>query len=131
MNPALVSGITGAAPIWHKLMVKVLEKKPDLWPTKPDGIVGTQICSLSGLLPPNETGDPGCPTRFEYFIRGTVPTQRENLKTSVLIDKSTGDIAQPGKTDNVEPQEHQVLNDGLSQWCLDCQHQDNNPVIIK
>jgi penicillin-binding protein 1C len=132
MNPYLVSGITGAAPIWNKLMIKVLKGKPDLWPKQPDGIVGARICSLSGLLPPNDSteGDPGCPIRFEYFIKGTVPTAREQLKQQVLIDKSTGDLADPGKTDNVEMQEHQELFDGLSKWCLDCPHPDNKPVFI-
>jgi len=133
MNPYLVSGITGAAPIWNKLMTKVLAGKPDLWPKQPDGIVGARICSLSGLLPPNtsDQGDPGCPIRFEYFIKGTVPTQHEQLQQQVLIDKSTGDLAASGKTDNVEMQSHQVLSDGLSQWCLDCPHPDNKPVYIK
>ncbi|HUD19372.1 MAG TPA: transglycosylase domain-containing protein [Patescibacteria group bacterium] len=131
MNPALVSGITGAAPIWHKLMVKVLQGKLDLWPTMPDGVVGARICSVSGLMPPNDQGDPGCPIRFEYFIKGTVPTQKEQLQQPVIIDKSTGDIAEPGTTDPVETQVHPVLNDGLSQWCLDCQHQDNKPILIK
>ena len=133
MNSALVSGITGAAPIWNKLMEKMLEGKPDLWPKQPDGIVGARICSLSGLLPPNpsDQGDAGCPIRFEYFIKGTVPTEREQLKTSVLIDKSTGDLAAPGKTDNVEPQDHQVLSDGLSKWCIDCPHPDNHPTVIQ
>jgi 1A family penicillin-binding protein len=131
MNPWLVSGVTGAAPIWHKLMTKVLEGKPDLWPKQPDGIVGTRVCSLSGLLPPNDNpDDPGCPIRFEYFIKDTIPTQREQLKQNVLIDKSTGDLAEPGKTDNVEFQEHQVLSDGISRWCLDCTHVENKPVII-
>lgn len=133
MNPWLVSGITGAAPIWNKLMTQVLKGKPDIWPKQPEGIVGTRICSLSGLLPPNpsDQGDPGCPIRFEYFIKGTVPSEREQLKQSVLIDKSTGDLAEPGKTDNVEFQDHQVLSDGLSRWCLDCQHPDNKPVYIQ
>jgi membrane carboxypeptidase/penicillin-binding protein len=133
MNPYLVSGITGAAPIWNTLMTKVLKGKPDLWPKQPDGIVGARICSLSGLLPPNDNteGDPGCPIRFEYFIKGTVPTQREQLKQQVLIDKSTGDLAAPGQTDNVESQSHQVLSDGLSQWCLDCTHPDNKPIYIR
>lgn len=132
MNPALVSGITGAAPIWNILMSNVLKGKPDLWPKQPDGIVGARICSLSGLLPPNpsDQGDPGCPIRFEYFIKGTVPSEREQLNQSVLIDKTTGDIAAPGKTDNVEMQTHQVLFDGLTKWCLDCPHTGNTPTVV-
>lgn len=132
MNPALVSGVTGAAPIWHKLMVKVLSGRQDLWPKQPDGIVGTRVCSVTGLLPPKDGDDAGCPIRFEYFIKGTVPTTREQIKESVLIDKSTGDIVEPNKTGaDVEPQEKQVLHDLLSQYCLDCQHPENKPVFIK
>ncbi len=134
MNPALVSGITGAAPIWNKLMRKVLEGKADVWPKQPEGIVGAQICALSGLLPPNpdpNAPDRGCPTRFEYFIRGTVPTQQEQLKQAVMIDKTTHDLASPGQTDNVEPQEHQIARDPVSIWCLDCPHPEEKPVLIK
>ena len=135
MNPYLVSGITGAAPIWHKLMVRAIAGKPDIWPKQPDGIVGAQICTMSGLLPPNpdpNAGDKGCATRFEYFIKGTIPTQRENLKQSVLIDKDTGDLVEPNKPNaNVEMQDHQVISDGISRWCLDCPHPEGKPVFIK
>ncbi len=134
MNPALVSGITGAAPIWNKLMRKVLSDKPDVWPKQPDGIVGAQICALSGLLPPNpdpNAADRGCPTRFEYFINGTVPTQIEQLKQGVMIDKTTHDLAAPGQTDNIEPQEHQIVRDPISMWCLDCPHPEEKPVLIR
>ena len=131
MNPALVSGVTGAAPIWNKLMRRVLQDTADIWPTQPEGIIGTQICSLTGLLPPGEGDDKGCSTRFEYFVKGTVPTGRESLKQQVLIDKATGDLASPNQTDNIEMQEHQVLRDALSSWCLDCQHPENKPVIIR
>lgn len=135
MNPYLVSGITGAAPIWHKLMVRAIAGKPDIWPKQPDGIVGAQICTISGLLPPNpdpNAGDKGCATRFEYFIKGTIPTQRENLKQSVLIDKDTGDLVEPNKPNaNVEMQDHQVISDGISRWCLDCPHPEGKPVFIK
>ncbi len=132
MNPALVSGVTGAAPIWHKLMVKVLEGKSDIWPKQPDGIVGARVCSLSGLLPPNDGDDPGCPVRFEYFIKGTVPTEREQLKKSVLIDKDTGDIVQPNKAGaNVEPQEKLIIKDPLTEYCLDCQHPDHTQNYIR
>lgn len=132
MNRALVSGVTGAAPIWNKLMKKSLEGKPDIWPKQPENIVGAQICTVSGLLPPNPDGDDkGCVTRFEYFIKGTVPNQRENLKQQVQIDKTTGDLASPGQTDGVETQEHQVLRDAMSTWCLDCTHPEEKSVLIK
>lgn len=134
MNPLLVSGVTGAAPIWNKLMKRVLLGKQDIWPKQPDGIVGAQVCAMSGLIPPNpdiNAADRGCPTRFEYFIKGTVPTAREQLKQQVLIDKSTGDLAAPGKTDNIEMQEHQILHDPVSTWCADCPHPDPKPVFIR
>ena len=128
MNPALVSGVTGAAPIWNILMTKVLYGKPDIWPKQPEGIVGAQVCALSGLLPPEGEG---CATRYEYFIRGTVPYQREQLKQPVLIDTTTGDIARPDVTENINPEERSVLSDKMSLWCLDCQHEENKPVIIR
>ena len=132
MNPSLVSGVTGAAPIWNKIMTHALRGKPDVWPKQPDGIVGAQICAVSGLQPPNPEGDDkGCPTRFEYFIKGTVPTQRENLKRQVLIDKTTGNLALPNQTDNVEMQEHQVVFDDVSTYCLDCPHPEGKVVLIK
>lgn len=132
MNRYLVSGVTGAAPIWHKLMVRALQGKPDIWPKQPENVVGAQICVISGLLPPNPDGsDKGCATRFEYFIKGTVPTEKENLKQQVLIDKSTGDLAAPGVTENIEMQEKQIMKDPISQYCLDCQHSDNKPTFIK
>jgi len=74
--------------------------------------------------------DRGCPTRFEYFIKGTVPTERENLHQPVLIDKSTGDMAPIGKTDNVEMQDHQILKDPVSTYCLDCPHPAGSAVFI-
>lgn len=132
MNQALVSGVTGAAPIWNKIMKRVIEDKPDVWPKQPDGIVGAQICTISGLLPPNPDGDDkGCATRFEYFIKGTVPNQRETIKRQVLIDKSTGDRALPNQTDNVEMQEHQILSDEVSTYCLDCPHPDGRATLVK
>jgi 1A family penicillin-binding protein len=132
MNRSLVSGITGAAPIWNKLMAHVLTGKPDIWPNQPEGIVGSQICTTTGLLPPNpDTGEPGCQTRFEYFIKGTVPNARESLRQHVNIDKATGDMATPDKTEDVETHERSVVSDAVSTWCLDCQHQDNKATIVR
>jgi len=134
MNNALVSGITGAAPIWNTLIRRVLQGKPDIWPKQPDGIVGAQVCTVSGLQPPNpdaEGDQKGCQTRFEYFIRGTVPKTPEITTREVWIDTTTGDIAAEGKNDTLQLQTHQVLTDGISQWCLDCARTEEKPVIIK
>ena len=136
MNNALVSGITGAAPIWNKIMSHILAGQPDIWPQQPAGIVGAQVCDITGLLPPNPDpnagpNDKGCTTRFEYFIKGTVPTQRQNLTQTVAIDKTTGDLAQPGQTDNIDMQQHQVLGDGITRYCLDCNHSQDKPALVK
>ena len=134
MNPYLASGITGAAPIWNKIMSSVLQKQPDLWPKQPAGIIGSQICSSSGKAPPNQdpnAPDKGCPTRYEYFIKGTIPTETESLKQTIPIDKETHQPAPPGKTDNIEMQEHQVLRDMFSTYCIDCSHDKEQPTIIR
>lgn len=133
MNQALVSGVTGAAPIWNKLMRRVLEGKADIWPKQPEDIVSAQVCELSGLLPPGEGDDKGCAARTEFFIKGTVPAGRESIKQSVIIDKDTGDIVEPNKEGaNVEVQEHQVVRDALGTvWCLDCPHPEEKPIMIK
>lgn len=131
MNGRLVSGVTGAAPIWNKLMRKMLEKQPDIWPKQPDGIVGAQICTMTGLLPPNDGDDKGCGTRFEYFIKGTVPTEREKIRQPVIVDKNTKNIALPNQTENIEVQDQDLIRDSLSVYCLTCNHQDEKPYFIR
>jgi 1A family penicillin-binding protein len=128
MNPALVSGVTGAAPIWNKLMSRLLKDQPDIWPKQPEDIIGAKVCSVSGQLPaPNgET----CNARYEYFIKDTVPTQTETLKQAILIDKTTGELASPTQTENVEPQEKLVIKDNYSTYCLDCPHNDAKTVLV-
>jgi penicillin-binding protein 1C len=131
MNRNLVSGVTGAAPIWNKIMKRVLLGKPDIWPKQPTGVVGAQICTTSGLLPPNPDGeDKGCITRYEYFKEGTVPKEKEQMKQTVAIDPATGDLAPPGKTDGVEMKEHLILKDPLSTWCVDCTHPEKASIFI-
>ncbi len=117
MNPYLTSGVTGAAPIWNKITTQVLKDKKENWPKKPDSVVGLQICPLSGLLPQE---DNSCGPRFEYFIKGTEPRERENLKQQIAIDKGTGRQATPNQTENIEVQEKTVVKDPFGYFCLDC-----------
>ena len=142
MNNALVSGVTGAAPIWNKIIRHVLNGKPDIWPKQPDGIIGTRVCTTTGLLPPNQPtsdglGDQnapdevmGCPTRFEYLIKGTA-AKSTSSRQMVAIDKATGDLAAPDQTDNIEMQEHDIAWDGITRWCTDCTHPEGKAVMVK
>jgi len=94
-----VSGIVGAAPIWHDLMEAVLQDLPSLPFTVPDGLSRVEICADSGLLP-----SPDCPhRRLEWFIEGREPTQTCDWHRSLRIDKVSGQLATPGcPPENVE-----------------------------
>lgn len=130
MNPYLVSGVTGAAPIWNRIMKFVLKDKEAVWPTLPDGIVGKTICGLSGKLPPSSDSGQSCQQRFEYFVKGTEPADSENLKQQVVIDKENGMLASPTKTENIETQEKSVVQDAFGIYCLDCTPRDQNHANI-
>jgi len=115
----VASGVTGASPIWNKIITYALKDQKEEWPLKPDGIVGASVCNLSGKMP---GPDQPCDTRFEYFLEGTVPTGNESLKTFIEIDKTTGQIAdEKTPPENKEQQEHLVVYDPLgTPFCLDC-----------
>jgi len=119
----IVSGVTGAAPIWHDLMEHLLEGTQPEPPQRPSNIVGKNVCT--------DTGQPasgGCPTRFEYFIKGSENSRGKIVKEKVFIDKGTQALAKPGQTDNVEEQEKTVIIDPTGdRYCVDCAHPENNP----
>lgn len=118
MNPYLVSGVTGAAPIWHALMEKALEGKQPEWPQKPEAVIGLDICSLSGLLPNPENP---CPTRHEFFIKGFEPKAVDQSRREIWIKKDTNLPPQEGDFENLELREHLVVSDPFTKdFCLDC-----------
>ncbi len=84
-----VTGLTGAAPIWHDFMRLVLNGKPKHPFNRPDGMVQAEICTLSGLLPTD-----ACPfKRLEWYIAGTQPTTPDTFYRSVTIDIATNRLA--------------------------------------
>ncbi|QQG40783.1 MAG: transglycosylase domain-containing protein [Candidatus Levyibacteriota bacterium] len=119
----LVSGVTGAAPIWHAIMVELLKNTKSAWPDRPSDIVGKIVCATSGLIPPPDGTADRCPTRYEYFIKGTEPTKVDPGKQKVFIDKTTNDLTKPRQTDNVEERDEIVITDPLGdRYCLSCPH---------
>lgn len=117
----VVSGVTGAAPIWNQIMSALIKDKPAESFSRPDSVVGATICSTSGLLPQPEGSPYRCPARFEYFVRGTVPNKVDSGVRTVFIDKATGQIAKEGQTDNVEEAQHVFVTDPLGDsYCITC-----------
>jgi 1A family penicillin-binding protein len=116
----VVSGLTGAAPIWNKLMTHVLKDKEPKTPPKPPDIISKAVCLTTGYLP-QENPENRCPTRQEYFIRGTEPKVSEPGRTAVWIDKTTGHPAKEGQTENIESKEEIILTDlNGNKFCLSC-----------
>ncbi len=84
-----VSGISGAAPLWHDFMETALKGIPVLEFGRPAGLVEAEVCALSGLLP-----NPDCPHRTkEVFLAGTEPQETCTLHLRIAIDRLTGQRA--------------------------------------
>ena len=129
MNPYLSSGVTGAAPIWNKVMAYVLKNQPNLWPVKPENVVGLQICNDSGVaMTKDSEGKESCGARFEYFIKGTEPKGGGTIKQTVPIYKDQDKLA-PANDPNIEMKEKTVLKDMFSPYCVDCNH-DKDPYTM-
>jgi len=74
---AVASGITGASPIWHHIIVELLKDLPPQTFSPPPNLKAIPVCSYNGLLP-----CAGCPTKIEYFLPGTEPTTHCNWESS-------------------------------------------------
>jgi membrane carboxypeptidase/penicillin-binding protein PbpC len=121
MNPAIASGVTGAAPAWNKIMSFILKGKPDEPPKKPDNVVAVEIDAFGGGLPV-----PGQPTRSEYFIKGTEPTTPSPIYKKIKISKH--DTNKLANNDEIEHGDYEtkeyivfseddpVSKDGRNRW---------------
>ena len=70
MNPKIASGVTGATPIWNRIILAALEGKPSEGFAKAENVNALEIDSFGGGLPCRDY-----PKRSEYFIKGTEPAR--------------------------------------------------------
>jgi membrane carboxypeptidase/penicillin-binding protein len=93
MNQKIASGVTGASPIWHDIMVAVLKDKPDEEFKKPDNVNAVTIDSFAGGLPVD-----GQAQRSEYFIKGTEPTTKSPVyQREFYVFKEDDPVSTDGK----------------------------------
>lgn len=128
-----VSGVSGASPIWNKVISYALEKaekgfynKNDTGHgqiPKPNGVIGTNICTDSGNKATDENNNPlPCNTRFEYFLKDKVGAEIDMSRKDIPIDKTSGMLAEENTPqENIEIQNKLILIDPLgTAYCFDC-----------
>ncbi|MDO8649507.1 MAG: penicillin-binding protein 1C [Candidatus Peregrinibacteria bacterium] len=83
------SGVTGAGPIFHDVMLAVAGENGGAGFPRPAGITVRTICRISGKLPTK-----ACPqTVEELFIDGTEPSEPDDLYRMIRIDSRNGLLA--------------------------------------
>lgn len=128
-----VSGITGASPIFNKVIKYALDKaakgaynKADdglAWPVQPSDVVGATVCADTGFRSTSsDPNNPNCPARFDYFIEGTVPPAQDTVHQDLNVYKDTHMIASSSATpDQTQTENHPIVKDPLGTiMCLDC-----------
>lgn len=115
----VASGVTGASPIWRKIMLKTWEKYKGEDFVAPSGVEAKQVDVISGY-PEHD----GYPARADYFLKGTAPTEPDPIHTKVKICRSDNsklasevDIAR----DEYDEKEFYVLKQESTAWINDIQ----------
>ena len=85
----VASGVTGASPIWRRIILESLNGKPNLSFEVPGGIVTASVDNVSGYA-----SHDGYPSRIEKFIVGTEPRE-DPVHTKLKICKTDGKLVTP------------------------------------
>lgn len=121
LDPRIASGITGASPIWNKVVQSVLKGTKNEEFKQPDNVMAKQIDAFSGGLPID-----GQSTRVEYFIKGTEPTTKSPIyKTLKMSKHDNGKLASDSELSRNDYDSLEVINfteddpvstDGKNRW---------------
>lgn len=121
LDPRIASGITGASPIWNKVMTRVLKGSKAEEFKKPDSIMDKQIDAFSGGVPID-----GQPTRVEYFVKGTEPSTKAPIYITLKMSKhENGKLASDEEVSRSDYDSLEVINfveedpvstDGKNRW---------------
>lgn len=135
-----ISGVSGASPIWNKVIKYAIDKaengfynkrdKGHPWPGQPSEVIGAQVCIDSGNVPADQS-NPGCPTRFEYFLKDKVGAGLESGSKDIQIDKLTQSVAYSDMApENIEVQNKPFVLDPLGTLiCLNCPIASSSAII--
>lgn len=121
MSQSLASGVTGAAPIWNRIMREAIKDQTDTPFDRPEGVIEMDIDAFGGGLPFESQ-----PTRKEFFIKGTEPnspssiyqklkiSRHDSNKLANSVEIATGDYDE--KLFIVLSEDDPVSGDGKNRW---------------
>jgi len=115
----VASGVTGASPIWNKIMRYVLREEKNHPLTRPQNIEQHTVCLSTGLLATQENQ---CASRSELFIKSVLPPHQINTRQQIWVRREDKQPLLPGDTTiDLDLEEHTVVSDPFtSNFCLDC-----------
>jgi len=87
---SVASGVSGASPVWRKIMDEYLKKLPKEDFKIPDDVIDVEVDSVSGYRNHDEF-----PKRKEYFIKGTEPNSDDPVHVKLKLCRGQGKIATP------------------------------------
>lgn len=104
----VASGVTGASPIWRRIIQEALRNKPNVSFTKPDSVVEVEVDKVSGYRAHH-----GFSSRREYFVKGTEPSGEDPIHTMLKVCRSDGKLATPSQVSSgdYEEKEHFVFKE--------------------
>jgi 1A family penicillin-binding protein len=115
----VASGVSGASPIWRRVLLESLTGLDPVNFEAPEGIVTAEVDTMSGKL-----AHDGFPSRSEFFAKGVTPGN-DDVHVNLKVCKSDGRLATPSDIsgqnyDNKEyfviKEEDPVSKDGKNRW---------------
>jgi 1A family penicillin-binding protein len=120
MNRSLVSGITGAAPIFNDIMSYVLKDQESVWQEKPADVTEASVCA-SGM-PPGQGRESCSAINKEYYWKESKPSGSKIVSQDFWIDPKTGLPPPFGEqVDGLVLENHKFYQDPITElYCADC-----------
>ncbi len=115
----VASGVSGASPIWNKILKSWLTGKPVVNFTQPDDLVSVNVDNVSGMKEHD-----GFPSHAEFFVKGTEPTD-DTVHVLLKLCKGEGNLATPSDVaaNNFDSKEFVILKEkdpfavnGINHW---------------
>ncbi|PIR61842.1 MAG: penicillin-binding protein [Candidatus Pacebacteria bacterium CG_4_10_14_0_8_um_filter_43_12] len=119
MNRRLVSGVTGAAPIFNDIMSYILSDQQPIWQEKPPDVESGLVCPTG--MPP-QAGESCQTSGPELYWNQSKPSASLRQKMNVWIDPTTGLPPLFGQQiEGLVLEEHTIIQDPVTDsYCLDC-----------